>query len=138
MKSLAAVEALLMVGMAAIAATMFIQIPKEVEQLTELTTLSSASAVAKDISGLITTSTISPGSITILYTLPEKAPYTISISGYYVKVTSTSQKPEIKAESSTEGIPFKLEPKEITDVKILEITKTMENGQNKYEVKKYA
>lgn len=138
MKSIAAIEALLIVGMAAIAATMFVQIPKEVEQLTEITALSSASSVAKDISGLIITSAASPGSIKIQYSLPEQASYDISIQGYYVKVTATFKETEVKVENAAEKIPFKLEPIEISNLKILEITKTVENGKNKYEVKKYA
>ena len=142
MKSLAAVEGLLIVGMAAIAATMFIQIPKEMEQLTKLTALSSATSVAKDISGLIITSAaspaISPENISILYKLPEEASYTVYIDNYDVKVTATFKETEVKIENAIEKIPFKINPKEMVDVKILEINKTIENGKNRYEVNKYA
>jgi hypothetical protein len=141
MKSLAAVEGLLIVGMAAIAATMFIQIPKEMEQLTTLTSLSSVSSVAKGISGLIAASAVSPAvsptNISILYKLPEEASYTIYIDGYDVKVAALFKETKVKIESVTEKIPFKLEPKKMIDVKILEINKTIENGKNMYEVNKY-
>ncbi len=133
MKAIAAAEFLMIIGMLAIVATMFSQVPKEVENLSELLTLSSADAVAKDIAGLIVTSASAPESITITYNLPEETSYTIAIKNNYVTVTAIS---EDKTETASAKIPVDISKEDMKDVKTLEITKTVEDGQNRHEVTK--
>lgn len=134
MKAISATEVLLIVSMTAVASTMFIQLPKEVNTMKELTVLSSATAVAKDIAGLIITSIASPSDITLLYQFPKDITYTSSIKDNYVYVTATSDSLTIENASAKTLANFEVL---IKDAKVLQVKKILKDNQNEYEVKKY-
>lgn len=136
MKALSVIETILIVGMSAIAALMFVQIPSEVNDLTKLLALSSANTVAKDIAGLLTTTAIAPHNITLNYSLPKEASYNISLQNYTVYVNASWEEPKVRVENSSAKTTVNIST-QLEQVKTLKIYKFMANNQNFWGVEKY-
>jgi len=135
MKAVAVTETLLIVGMIAASALMFVKIPGEINDLKQLLALSSANAVAKDIAGLLTTTSISPHNITLFYSLPEEASYNVSFRNYTVYVDASWEK-LVRVENSSAKSAVDINA-QFNDVKVLKIYKFLENNQNSWGVEKY-
>jgi len=136
MKAVAIAELILVAGISIASALMLIKLPSEVKDLSKLLSLSSADSISKDIANLLSTATISPNNITIMYKLPEENSYDISIKGNIVKVNSTIKKQEIKTEnSSSKTIPNLYA--ELTNVRTIEIYKSVQKNQTFYGVVKH-
>jgi len=136
MKAVAVTETLLIIMIAAIAMLMYVRIPGEIDDLKKLLALSSANTIAKDIAGLLATTAIAPGNISLNYSLPEGATYDIFFKDYGVYVNASWKEPGVRVENSfaksTVDIYMQLE-----DVKKLEIYKFTKDNQNFWGVKKH-
>jgi hypothetical protein len=135
MKAVAVTETLLIIGMIAVSAVMFVKIPGEINDLKQLFAISSANAVAKDIAGLLTTAAISPHSMTLFYSFPEEAFYNVSFKNYTVYVDASWEN-LVRVENSSAKSAVDITA-QFNDVKALKIYKSLENNQNSWGVEQY-
>lgn len=131
-KSLAITESLLIFGMVAVAATLAVQIPNQINDLTKLVVLTSAQKVSQDIAGLISVSTSFPSDITVFYDLPSEASYTLTFDGKKVVVTSELKEPAVKIEKATSYSSVFIEPSvTLENPTKIKITKTFNTATSK-------
>lgn len=135
MKALAVTETVLIIGMVAVSAVTLLQIPGEINDLKQLLALSSANSVAKDIAGLLTTTSIAPHNMTLFYSLPEGTSYNVSFKNYTVYIDA-SWEGLVRVENSSAKSTVNITA-EFNDVKVLKIYKFLENNQNFWSVEQY-
>lgn len=127
-------EVLLYVLMTLVILGMSLNFTKFTEDVHNIYFTTSSEIIARDLAGLISISGSAPDRITIDYvTSSEKYKYNVKVNDTFVEVSAVDENGQTKGFPSQIAHAIKsMESKSFNEKRVFRITKTRENGENKF------